>query len=151
VIARATAVGDGAVAGPDGGDLDSRSAIHDLVVAFYREVVFDELLAPMFGEVAEVDWSVHIPHLIDYWCRVLLGEPGYAGAIVRAHADLHQLEPLRPEHFDRWYGLWCRSIDQGWSGPVAERAKAHAAHMAATLARRVAGETWAPAADQVAR
>ena len=35
-------------------DLDSRSQIHDLVVRFYREIVFDELLGPVFGEVAEV-------------------------------------------------------------------------------------------------
>mgnify|MGYP000346625624 CR=1 FL=1 len=39
-------------------DLDSRSAIHDLVVRFYREVVFDDLLGPVFGEVAEVDTAL---------------------------------------------------------------------------------------------
>ena len=85
------------------GDLDSRNEIHDLVVGFYREVVFDDLLAPVFAEVAEVDWATHIPKLIDYWCRVLLGEPGYEGAILVPHRHVHDLEPLRREHFDRWY------------------------------------------------
>jgi hypothetical protein len=66
-------------------DLDSRADIHDLVVGFYREVVFDELLEPVFGEVAEVDWALHIPKLIDYWCRVLLRQPGYGGSILEAH------------------------------------------------------------------
>ena len=56
-------------------DLGGRGDIHDLVVRFYREVVFDDLLAPMFGEVAEVDWAEHIPKLIDFWARVLLGDP----------------------------------------------------------------------------
>ena len=51
-------------------DLDSRAAIHDLVVGFYREIVFDDLLEPVFGEVAEVDWAEHIPRLIAYWQRV---------------------------------------------------------------------------------
>ena len=55
-------------------DLETRADIHDLVVAFYREIVFDDLLEPVFGEVAEVDWALHIPKLIDYWCRVLLGQ-----------------------------------------------------------------------------
>jgi hypothetical protein len=32
------------------GDLDTRTAVHDLVVAFYREIVFDDLLAPLFEE-----------------------------------------------------------------------------------------------------
>ena len=42
-------------------DLDTRSALHDLVVAFYREIVFDDMLGPVFEEVAETDWVVHIP------------------------------------------------------------------------------------------
>ena len=92
-------------------DLRSRADIHDLVVGFYREVVFDELLEPVFGEVAEVDWALHIPKLIDYWCRVLLRQPGYAGLILDAHQHVHDCEPLRVEHFDRWYRLWIESID----------------------------------------
>ena len=100
-------------------DLDRRRDIHDLVVRFYREVVFDDLLEPVFGEVAEVDWSTHIPKLIDYWCRVLLGEPGYDGAILAAHRHVHEIDAFRLEHFDRWYALWVTSIDDGWSGPEA--------------------------------
>ena len=84
-------------------DLVSRAEIHDLVVEFYREVVFDDLLAPIFGEVAEVDWSQHIPKLIDYWCRILLREGSYAGSVIAAHRHLHGLEPVRLEHCDRWY------------------------------------------------
>jgi len=38
------------------GDLDRRAEIHDLVVGFYREIVFDDLLAPVSGVVAEFDW-----------------------------------------------------------------------------------------------
>ena len=71
------------------GDLSTRTQIHDLVVDFYREIVFDDLLAPVFGEVAEVDWAVHIPKLIDYWCRVLLAQPGYVGTILHAHRHVH--------------------------------------------------------------
>ena len=81
------------------------SQIHDLVVRFYREIVFDDLLAPVFGEVAEVDWAVHIPKLIDYWCRVLLREPGYDGFILDAHRHVHEVEPFRVELFatrDAW-------------------------------------------------
>ena len=119
------------------GDLDNRGAIHDLVLGFYREVVFDELLAPVFGEVAEVDWAEHIPKLIDFWCRVLLGQPGYRGAVLAAHRHVHDLEPLRIEHFDRWYRLWVETIDAQWQGPMAELAKDHAARIGAFLARRL--------------
>lgn len=126
-------------------DVDSRAQVHDLVVAFYREIVFDDLLAPVFEEVAEVDWSHHIPKLIDYWCRVLLGEPGYDGFVLGAHQAVHDVEAFRPEHFDRWYGLWVETVDAGWRGPVAARAKAHAARIAAVLARRLGVDWVSPA------
>lgn len=130
----------------DDQDLSSRAAIHDLVVAFYREVVFDELLEPVFGEVAEVDWAEHIPKLIDYWCRVLLGQPGYGGRILNAHRHVHDIDPLRVEHFDRWYALWVASIDARWHGPLAEQAKAHAAHIGGVLAHRIMDVDWDPEA-----
>jgi hemoglobin len=106
--------------------------------------VFDDLLAPVFSEVAEVDWSFHIPRLIDYWCRVLLGEPGYDGAVLGAHRHVHELEPLCIEHFDRWYALWAQTVDATWAGPTAERAKRHAARIGASLAHRLVGVDWRP-------
>ena len=121
------------------GDLDTRSAIHDLVVAFYREVVFDDLLAPVFGEVAETDWVTHIPRLVDYWCTILLGTQQYNGALLDAHREVHQQDPLRNEHFDRWYQLWVASIEARWSGPRAELATTHAATTAGLLSRRLRG------------
>jgi hemoglobin len=128
-------------------DLDSRAAIHDLVIDFYREVALDDLLGPVFGEVAEVDWSLHLPKLIDYWCRVLLGHPGYEGTMLGPHQAVHELQPLRAELFDRWYELFAESVDSGWSGPYADRAKAHAARIATTLARRILGIEWSVASD----
>src|SRR4029079_12714657 len=130
-------------------DLDSRSEIHDLVVRFYREIVFDELLGPVFGEVAEVDWSIHIPKLIDFWCRVLLGQRGYDGYILRAHQEVHAIEAFQPQLFDRWYLLFTETVDDGWEGPVAEAAKAHAARMAGVLARRLLGIEWIPPGPRV--
>jgi hemoglobin len=128
-------------------DLDTRSQIHDLVVRFYREIVFDDLLGPVFTEVAEVDWSIHIPKLIDYWCRVLLGQPGYDGYLLNAHQEVHEVDGFREEFFDRWYLLFVESIDASWEGPIADRAKRHAARIAAVLARRLLDIEWAPPHD----
>ncbi len=125
-------------------DLETRAEIHDLVIHFYREVALDDLLGPVFGEIAEVDWAVHIPRLIDYWSQVLLGEAGYDGAILAAHRYVHGLEPLRLELFERWYHLFVASVDGRWKGPQAELAKAHAAKTAAILARRLLDTEWSP-------
>lgn len=128
-------------------DLDRRARVHDAVVGFYREVVFDDVLGPVFEEVAEVDWPVHIPVLVDYWCRVLLGEPAAGGPILAPHARVHRLEPLTPEMFDRWFRLWSTTVDASWSGPFAERAKSHAARVAATMSRKIPGVEWSPPSE----
>lgn len=120
-------------------DLDGRGPIHDLVVHFYREVALDDLLGPVFAEVAETDWAEHIPKLIDYWCRVLLGTPGYDGRILAAHQRVHDEQAFDVELFDRWYELFVASVDAGWAGPCADQAKEHAARMSGVLSRRLLG------------
>lgn len=125
-------------------DLDRRAHIHDAVVIFYREVVFDDLLGPVFDEVAQTDWATHIPKLIDFWCRMVLGEPGYDGFVLGAHQRVDALEPLRQEHFDRWYSLWVDTIDGRWEGPGADLAKDRARRIMHALARNLAGTDWSP-------
>ncbi len=126
------------------GDLSTRTDVHDLVVEFYRAVVLDDVLEPIFGEVAEVDWAQHIPRLIDYWCRILFGDSSYAGPVTAVHRHLHGLEPIRVEHCDRWYLLWTQSVDARWVGPTAEQAKAHAAALMAGMAKHIFGFIWMP-------
>jgi hemoglobin len=127
-------------------DLSTPTDVHDLVTVFYREIVFDELLEPLFGEVAEVAWGQHIPKLIDYWCRILFGTEGYRGAVTRAHRDLHALRAIEAVHCDRWYRLWTDCIDEGWAGPHADHAKAHAAKIMSGMATHVFGYAWTPPA-----
>jgi hemoglobin len=126
------------------GDLDRRAAVHDAVVGFYREVVHDDVLGPVFEEVAAVDWATHIPRLIDYWCQVLLGDEAYGGSIVAAHVHVHRLAEFRLDQFDRWYALWAATVDASWAGPCAEHAKRHAAKVASSLARRLLDTSWEP-------
>jgi hemoglobin len=123
-------------------DLSTPAAIHDLVTNFYREIVFDDLLAPVFDEVAEVDWPTHIPNLIDYWCWIVLGTPGYRGAVTAAHRHLHSQRAITPAHCDRWFELWCSTIDESWAGPHADRAKSHAAVLMRGMAKHVFGFDW---------
>lgn len=125
-------------------DLDTRSEIHDLVVYFYREIVFDEFLDHVFEDVAQVDWNVHIPRLIDYWCGVLLRQPGYDGMVLASHHDVHDLEEFTPEHFETWFAMWVRCVNERWQGPLAERAKSHAAHMVRVMSRKLLGSEWDP-------
>src|SRR3546814_1960304 len=78
-------------------DLDDESEIAEMVRRFYADVAQDDLLGPMFNDVAQVDWSEHLPKLTAFWSRALLGRSGYAGNPFRAHALVHAQEPFRSE------------------------------------------------------
>ncbi len=130
-------------------DVATPTDVHDLVITFYREIGFDELLEPIFGEVAEVDWAEHIPRLIDYWCWILFGQAGYGGAVTKVHRHLHALRPIEAAHSDRWYALWAASVDARWAGPHADHAKRHAATLMSGLAKHVFGFTWTAPADPI--
>lgn len=103
-------------------DLDDPAEIAEMVRRFYADVAQDDLLGPMFNDVAQVDWSEHLPKLTAFWCRALLGLHGYAGNPFRAHALVHQRSPFTAAHFQRWLDLFHETIDLGWVGPNAERA-----------------------------
>jgi hemoglobin len=118
---------------PSGGtDLDCREAIAVLVRDFYRQVAMDDLLGPVFA-AAHVDWSVHVPKLVDFWAKQLLGEPGYEGNPLRAHESVHAQRPFTPDLYERWLELFTDTVDERFAGPSAERAKARAHRMARAL------------------
>lgn len=103
-------------------DLDSADEIAEMVRRFYADVTQDDLLGPMFNDVAQVDWSEHLPKLAAFWRRALLGEPGYQGNPFRAHLLVHAQREFTPEHFERWLTLFHETLELGWTGPHTQRA-----------------------------
>ena len=92
-----------------------------MVRRFYADVAQDDLLGPVFDDVAQVDWPEHLPKLTAFWSRALLGQAGYAGNPYRAHAEVHARAPFTAAHFERWLGLFTETL-AGWHGPHADRA-----------------------------
>jgi len=115
---------------PPTGDVCDRDDVAEMVLRFYRDVAQDDLLGPMFNEVARVDWSEHLPKLTEFWCRALFGTSGYSGNPFRAHQLVHEKRAFTPAHFERWLDLFCETVDLGWVGANAEKAKALARNVA---------------------
>jgi hemoglobin len=120
-------------------DLDDRGEIAEMVRRFYADVAQDDLLGPMFDEVARVDWSEHLPKLTDFWCRALLGQLGYSGNPFRAHAEVHRQRAFTLAHFERWLDLFHETVALGWVGPRADRAHALADEVARVHSRQLIG------------
>jgi hemoglobin len=111
-------------------DVCDRAAVAEMVTRFYRDVAQDDLLGPMFNDVARVDWSEHLPKLTEFWCRALFGTAGYSGNPFRAHQLVHEKRAFTPAHFERWLDLFCGTVDLGWAGANAEKVKALARNVA---------------------
>jgi len=114
-------------------DLNSRHRIEFFVERFYERLLADEELAPIFLEVARIDIDVHLPHIVDYWCKLLLGEKGYQRHTMDIHRRLHELRPLREDDFERWLGHFRHTVDTHFTGENAERAKRLATTIAANM------------------
>jgi hemoglobin len=120
-------------------DLDTPEEIAEMVRRFYADVAQDDLLGPMFNDVARVDWSEHLPKLTAFWCRALLDRPGYAGHPFRAHALVHAQRPFTHAHFRQWLTLFHDTVELGWVGPNATRALELAHAVAAVHSEQLTG------------
>jgi hemoglobin len=114
-------------------DLDSREHIDFFVDRFYERMLADEQLAPIFVDVAEIDLGVHLPHIKDYWCKLLLGDNKYRRHTMDIHRQLHSKRTLQAQDFQRWLSFFTATVDDYFVGERAERAKQVAASIAANM------------------
>ena len=126
-------------------DITDRRDVACLVNVFYDRVRDDGLLGPIFDDVAHVDWATHLPRMYDFWESVLFGTATFKGTPLVVHRALAQHTPLTNEAFDRWVALFQATVDDLFSGSVANQAKDSAVRIAATIEQRLTAEqTVAP-------
>lgn len=114
-------------------DIDSRDNVERFVDLFYARMLADATLAPIFVDVAEIDLAVHLPHIKDYWSKLLLGEQGYRRHTMNIHRQLHGKRALEPADFDLWLATFIATVDDNFAGPKAERAKRVATSIAQNM------------------
>ena len=114
-------------------DLEGRDDIRLLIGSFYTKVRRDELIGPIFSEVAKVDWDDHLPVMYDFWEGILFQTGNYAGNPMRVHKQLHDKFPLEQAHFDRWLNIFRETLDEHFEGPVTEQARQRALSIATMI------------------
>ena len=120
-------------------DIADRADIAGVVEAFYRRAFADELLGPIFIDIARMDLPAHLPVMCDFWESALLRTGRYHGNALRPHLQLHAKAGLTPDHFRRWLALWSATVDDRHRGEKAELAKLQATRIAGALSRRLLG------------
>ena len=114
-------------------DLDSREQIEEFVDRFFARLLADDDLAPIFLDVAAIDLAVHLPHIKDYWCKLLLGDRTYRRHTMNIHRELHGKQPLQSVDFQRWLAMFNATLDDGFFGQHTERARRVAAAIAGNM------------------
>ena len=97
-----------------------------LVDTFYDKVREDGLIGPIFNEQIGDRWPHHLAKMYTFWQTVLIGPHTYFGSPFPPHAKL----PVEKMHFERWMELFTQTIDELFTGRIAEEAKWRAGKMA---------------------
>lgn len=90
-----------------------------LVDTFYSRVREDELLGPIFEERLEGKWDEHLAKMYRFWQTMLLGEHTYYGSPLVPHLDM----PVHKRHFQQWVMIFHQTVDDLFTGEIAEEAK----------------------------
>jgi hemoglobin len=120
-------------------DLDCRQNIDSFVDSFYQKVLSDDRLAPLFIGVANIDLAVHLPHIKDYWCKLLLGDSRYQRHTMNIHRQLHSRYALSPQDFRHWLQTFEITLDEGFFGPKTDQARNTARSIAKNMEKALCG------------
>lgn len=132
-------------------DIADRADLSAALTDFYGRTFIDELLGPVFVDVAHMDLPAHLPVMCDFWMTVLFHTGEYKRNALKPHAALHALTQLTPAHFERWLALWMKTVDDRHTGEKAELAKLQATRIAGSMSKRLTGEAPATIVRALAR
>jgi hemoglobin len=121
-------------------DITDRRDVACLVNVFYDRVRADDVLGPIFDDIAHVDWPTHLPLMYDFWESVLFGTATFKGAPLEAHRTLARSAPLTSGAFDRWIALFHQTVDDLFAGFTANHAKQSASRIALVLQHNIAAD-----------
>lgn len=103
-------------------DLDNAKHITQMVHRFYDKLLADELMAPLFLEVAQIDLKAHLPTISLYWQKMLLGDKQYNNNTMAKHRDINHKQPFQLEHYDTWLNYFLLTLETHFAGPFTDKA-----------------------------
>lgn len=120
-------------------DIIDEEDVLEVMTRFYGKVAQDDLIGPMYNDVAKVDWSEHIPKTARFWNSILFGGTDYTGSPKLAHERVNAKRRFTHEMFQRWYELFSETVDNGWKGNNAETMKRKAKKSAIAISTMLIG------------
>jgi hemoglobin len=109
-------------------DSITEPAIAALVRQFYDKARRDPTIGPVFENAID-DWEAHFGKLSDFWSSVMLTSGRYKGNPMAAHVK----QPIEPEFFTRWLGLWRETAGEVFAPELAAEFSVKAERIAESL------------------
>ncbi len=110
-------------------DIENRQDIDELMQAFYKRAIADDLIGFIFTDVAKLDLEHHLPIIGDFWETLLFRTGDYSRHgrnPLQVHGELDLKTPLLPEHFARWLEIFTGTVDETFAGETADFLKMRA-------------------------
>jgi hemoglobin len=115
-------------------DIVSEKDVVLLVDSFYEKVNQDYLLSAIFNDFSGINWNIHLPKMYQFWNTLIFGTQSYKGNPFEAHLSL----PINYTHFARWIEIFDETIDEHFSGIVADQTKIRAKSIAQVFESKLA-------------
>ena len=112
-------------------DILSRNDIHFIIADFYKKLVIDKTMVPLFKDIVEQDQlEPHIDIINDFWEDLLFQTYKYKNNPMQKHLDFHQKMSFTKKHFDLWLQYLSSTIDANFRGINSENMKTRALSIA---------------------
>lgn len=117
--------------------LETRADIELLVNRFYEKVADDEKIGFFFNDVAKVNWQKHLPKMYSFWETLLFGQISYKGNPMAMHFPINEKVAIVKEHFAHWIKLWTETVEENFTGEMAETAIYKATNIANLMSHKM--------------
>jgi hemoglobin len=114
-------------------DITSRGDIELLINSFYTKVKKDAVIGFIFNDIMKVNWEEHLPIMFDFWETLLLDKTTYTRNTMGIHFEINRKVKLEDIHFNRWIELFTGTVDELFSGSIADNAKKRARSIAEVM------------------
>ena len=112
-------------------DILSRNDIYFVIADFYKKLVKDKTMVPLFKDIVEQDQlEPHIDIINDFWEDLLFQTYKYKNNTMQKHLDFHQKMSFTKKHFDLWLQYLSSTIDANFRGINSENMKTRALSIA---------------------
>lgn len=111
-------------------DIQNRADLEVLLAEFYAALLANPEISWIFTDVARIDLSTHLTHIVDFWEFSLFHTGSYRNNVMQLHLDLDDKTALKAEHFQIWLDTFYETTDVLFSGQNTERLKTRALSIA---------------------